>query len=245
MNLRAIPGTKYGIGMNFANMAMPEGSPFRVAWWYRTEFQVLPASARGQDTVVEFRPDQLSREYLAQWAASRLAQMKPLKHVPDVRVRHHRWRNRTRLIRWRWKSSRRRPQRSRPNICRLESDDCGQGHGGGSRCFWPVDQRHGGAAASVCRDASQVVRRWHADLTVYSAAGVDQFVNGNACGWSAPSARSARPRCRRRFVWAQHEPAPAEMPPELRIDSSRPLVAVSIGAAELCSGCKISIGERR
>ena len=40
MNLRAIPGTTYGIGMNFANMAMPADSPFRPAWWYRTEFQI-------------------------------------------------------------------------------------------------------------------------------------------------------------------------------------------------------------
>src|ERR1700722_7735600 len=43
MNLRAIPGTQYGIGMNFANMAMPDDSPFRVAWWYRTEFQIPAA----------------------------------------------------------------------------------------------------------------------------------------------------------------------------------------------------------
>jgi len=53
MNLRAIPGTKYGIGMNFANVAMPEDSPFRAAWWYRTEFP-LPASAAGKTVWLNF-----------------------------------------------------------------------------------------------------------------------------------------------------------------------------------------------
>ena len=53
MNLRSIPGTKYGIGMNFANMAMPEDSPFRAAWWYRTQFQV-PSSAKGKALWLNF-----------------------------------------------------------------------------------------------------------------------------------------------------------------------------------------------
>src|ERR1051325_708518 len=44
MNLRSIPGTTYGVGMNFANLPMPEDSPFRVAWWYRTEFQIPSAA---------------------------------------------------------------------------------------------------------------------------------------------------------------------------------------------------------
>jgi exo-1,4-beta-D-glucosaminidase len=38
-NLRSIPGTSYPIGQNFSNLPMPEDSPFRVSWWYRTEFQ--------------------------------------------------------------------------------------------------------------------------------------------------------------------------------------------------------------
>jgi len=38
MNLRQIPGTSYNVGQNFANIAMPAGSPFAVSWWYRTEF---------------------------------------------------------------------------------------------------------------------------------------------------------------------------------------------------------------
>ena len=47
MNLRSIPGTKYKIGANFSNQEMPADSPFRVAWWYRTEFE-LPADAAGK-----------------------------------------------------------------------------------------------------------------------------------------------------------------------------------------------------
>ncbi|MFY9527733.1 MAG: sugar-binding domain-containing protein [Candidatus Acidiferrales bacterium] len=44
MNLRKIPGTSYKIGANFSNEDMPNDSPFRVSWWYRTEF-ILPADA--------------------------------------------------------------------------------------------------------------------------------------------------------------------------------------------------------
>jgi len=44
MNLRQIPGTSYPIGKNFSDLPMPEDSPFRVPWWYRTEF-ALPKGA--------------------------------------------------------------------------------------------------------------------------------------------------------------------------------------------------------
>lgn len=44
MNLRSIPGTSYPIGSVFAREPMPYGSPYRVAWWYRTEF-ASPSSA--------------------------------------------------------------------------------------------------------------------------------------------------------------------------------------------------------
>jgi exo-1,4-beta-D-glucosaminidase len=53
MNLRSIPGTTYNIGMNFANLPMPDDSPFRPAWWYRTEFRV-PASAKGKTLWLDF-----------------------------------------------------------------------------------------------------------------------------------------------------------------------------------------------
>src|ERR1041385_3337302 len=48
MNLRLIPGCTYPIGANFSLRPMPEDSPFRSSWWYRTEFQV-PASYHGKN----------------------------------------------------------------------------------------------------------------------------------------------------------------------------------------------------
>ncbi|HXS97328.1 MAG TPA: glycoside hydrolase family 2 protein [Candidatus Limnocylindrales bacterium] len=46
MNLRDIPGTTYNIGANFANVAMPAGSPYAVPWWFRTEFTVPAQKGR-------------------------------------------------------------------------------------------------------------------------------------------------------------------------------------------------------
>jgi exo-1,4-beta-D-glucosaminidase len=48
MNLRMMPGCSYPIGANFSVRPMPEDSPFRVSWWYRTEFQ-LPAGYRDRN----------------------------------------------------------------------------------------------------------------------------------------------------------------------------------------------------
>jgi exo-1,4-beta-D-glucosaminidase len=53
MNLRSIPGTSYPIGRNFSNLPMPPDSPFRVSWWYRTEFK-LPADYRGRTQWLHF-----------------------------------------------------------------------------------------------------------------------------------------------------------------------------------------------
>ena len=53
MNLRSIPGTTYPIGEDFSNLRMPPTSPFRVSWWYRTEFE-LPASFRGRTIWLRF-----------------------------------------------------------------------------------------------------------------------------------------------------------------------------------------------
>ena len=45
-NFRKLPGTGYPAGQNFSLIPMPEGSPFRASWWYRTEFDgPSPASA--------------------------------------------------------------------------------------------------------------------------------------------------------------------------------------------------------
>ena len=52
-NLRLIPGCSYPIGANFSNLPMPEDSPFRVSWWYRTQFQ-LPASYHGKNVWLNF-----------------------------------------------------------------------------------------------------------------------------------------------------------------------------------------------
>ena len=52
-NLRAIPGTTYPVGANFSNLPMPPGSPFRVPWWFRTEFQV-PQQYAGKTVWLHF-----------------------------------------------------------------------------------------------------------------------------------------------------------------------------------------------
>ncbi len=44
MNLKSFPGMNYSSDTFFANQEMPEGSPFRCSWWFRTEFK-NPASA--------------------------------------------------------------------------------------------------------------------------------------------------------------------------------------------------------
>ena len=53
MNLRMMPGCSYPIGANFSLRPMPEDSPFRVSWWYRTEFR-LPAAYRGRNIWLHF-----------------------------------------------------------------------------------------------------------------------------------------------------------------------------------------------
>lgn len=47
MNLRQIPGAVYPVGTNFSNLPMAPGNPFRVPWWYRTEFR-LPEEFAGR-----------------------------------------------------------------------------------------------------------------------------------------------------------------------------------------------------
>lgn len=52
-NLRLIPGCTYPIGANFSNLPMPDDSPFRSSWWYRTEFR-LPEKFRGKNVWLHF-----------------------------------------------------------------------------------------------------------------------------------------------------------------------------------------------
>jgi exo-1,4-beta-D-glucosaminidase len=53
MNLRKIPGTTYPIGERFTLLPMPDDSPFKVSWWYRTEFD-LPADRAGRSFALRF-----------------------------------------------------------------------------------------------------------------------------------------------------------------------------------------------
>src|ERR1051326_2574409 len=53
MNLRQMPGCSYPVGANFANLLMPDDSPYNKPWWYRTEFQI-PAADRGQRLWLHF-----------------------------------------------------------------------------------------------------------------------------------------------------------------------------------------------
>lgn len=47
MNLRDWPGIGYPVGEQFVIYEMPDDSPFRVGWWFRTEFD-LPAELAGR-----------------------------------------------------------------------------------------------------------------------------------------------------------------------------------------------------
>ena len=48
MNLKSIPGMNYSDKHLFANQDMPDDSPFRCSWWYRTEF--TPSAGEGKKT---------------------------------------------------------------------------------------------------------------------------------------------------------------------------------------------------
>jgi exo-1,4-beta-D-glucosaminidase len=54
MNLRLMPGCKYPIGANFSLIPMPEDSPFRNSWWYRTSFRI-PTAFRGRELWLNFK----------------------------------------------------------------------------------------------------------------------------------------------------------------------------------------------
>ena len=52
-NLKSFPGMDYSSASFFANQSMPEGSPFRCSWWFRTEFEG-PASLEGKTSWLHF-----------------------------------------------------------------------------------------------------------------------------------------------------------------------------------------------
>src|SRR5882762_8382609 len=45
-NLKSLPGMNYSDKNLFANQDMPDGSPFRCSWWYRTEFTTPAGEAK-------------------------------------------------------------------------------------------------------------------------------------------------------------------------------------------------------
>src|SRR6266536_107411 len=53
MNLKSFPGMDYSPTEFFANQEMPQDSPFRCSWWYRTEFNV-PAAQQDKATWLHF-----------------------------------------------------------------------------------------------------------------------------------------------------------------------------------------------
>jgi exo-1,4-beta-D-glucosaminidase len=53
MNLRAIPGTTYPVGAQFALLPIPAASPYKKAWWYRREFDI-PAASRDRAVWLHF-----------------------------------------------------------------------------------------------------------------------------------------------------------------------------------------------
>jgi exo-1,4-beta-D-glucosaminidase len=54
MNLRNIPGASYPIGQNFSNLPMPQDSPYRCGWWYRTEFNAPAETGSGRHFWLHF-----------------------------------------------------------------------------------------------------------------------------------------------------------------------------------------------
>ncbi len=46
MNLKSLPGMNYPASTFFSNQPMPEDSPFKCSWWFRTEFTTPPEAAK-------------------------------------------------------------------------------------------------------------------------------------------------------------------------------------------------------
>jgi len=53
MNFKSFPGMNYSAASFFANQDMPDGSPFRCSWWFRTEFNA-PTSSVNRTTWLHF-----------------------------------------------------------------------------------------------------------------------------------------------------------------------------------------------
>ncbi|MFC5863620.1 sugar-binding domain-containing protein [Acidicapsa dinghuensis] len=53
-NLRHLDGVSYPVGHNFSNLPMPDDSPYKCGWWYRTEFAVPAATEHEARTWLHF-----------------------------------------------------------------------------------------------------------------------------------------------------------------------------------------------
>ena len=53
-NLRHLPGMGYPVGTNFSNQPMPQDSPYRCGWWYRTTFTTAPVASRKERVWLHF-----------------------------------------------------------------------------------------------------------------------------------------------------------------------------------------------
>ena len=53
-NLRQLPGAQYPIGHNFANLPMPQDSPYRCGWWYRLSFTAPSSNGRQEHSTLHF-----------------------------------------------------------------------------------------------------------------------------------------------------------------------------------------------
>jgi len=53
-NILEMPGYKHGKNTLFSNHYMPDDSPFRKSWWYRTEF-ILPNNFENKNLFIEFK----------------------------------------------------------------------------------------------------------------------------------------------------------------------------------------------
>ena len=126
MNLRMMPGCSYPIGANFSLRPMPEDSPFRASWWYRTEFR-LPASYCDRNIWLHF--DGINFRANIWLNGKQIGTSDQIAGTFRLRAKHPRCgpRGRTQYL-----GSRGVPgfaRRSRLDLGRLESHAPGQKHG--------------------------------------------------------------------------------------------------------------------
>ena len=137
MNLRSFPGVEYRIGGLFSNLDMPENSPFKCSWWYRTEFPT-PANYHGKTAWLHFDGiNYRANIWLnGQKLADQADTVGPFRAYEfDVTKQLQR----RQAQRSRSRGDRSRKRSPRHHLCRLESRAARQGHGHLEGC---VPHRH-------------------------------------------------------------------------------------------------------